>query len=89
MKTTQIKPGQRFTRLTVAARWGRRYGATRWLCMCSCGQWTLATKSQLLSGEAQSCGCARIEALEARLAKERQRRARVSALAAQSLLVQL
>ncbi len=50
--------GQRFGMLTVLEDSGLRTGGViRWRCQCDCGGETLATRRQLESGNATSCGC--------------------------------
>ena len=50
--------GRRFGRLTVVGDSGQRRGTNvYWSCRCDCGGERLATRQQLVSGTAQSCGC--------------------------------
>ena len=50
--------GQRFGLLTVTGDSGRRKGnSVLWRCRCDCGGERLATRQQLVSGNAASCGC--------------------------------
>jgi hypothetical protein len=51
-RTPDLTPGQRFGRLTVLRRDGRK-----WLCRCSCGNVTHLWKGRLTSGNTRSCGC--------------------------------
>lgn len=54
--------GQVFGRLTVLRRTDiQSKGKTRWLCLCQCGQKIVLTKSALVTGNTQSCGCLRRE----------------------------
>lgn len=62
--------GKRFGRLTVLKFWGRfiqpsgQFG-TSWLCKCDCGESTVVTHGNLVSGHTQSCGCLRCSTQEA------------------------
>ena len=50
--------GKRFGLLTVAEDSGLRTGGSiRWRCKCDCGGERLATRRELVSGNAASCGC--------------------------------
>ena len=51
--------GRRFGLLTVTEDSGLRTngGSIRWRCICDCGGEALATRRQLISGGAASCGC--------------------------------
>ena len=61
---------QRFGRLTVLAIAGKHpHGDLLWLCKCDCDVSTLTTTGSLRSGNAQSCGCARIEKTRINLLK--------------------
>lgn len=53
-----IEIGSKFNNLTVIeANHRNKYGRPAYLCKCTCGNETLATKSQLTSGMKKSCGC--------------------------------
>jgi hypothetical protein len=45
--------GVRYTRLTVVAY----LGASKWQCICDCGQNTVTKTGRLNSGHTKSCGC--------------------------------
>lgn len=50
--------GKVFGRLTVIEKAAtNKYGHIRWRCMCSCGNETVTTSSNLLHGLTKSCGC--------------------------------
>lgn len=51
--------GQIFNRLTAVKeiRTENKYKQIAYLCLCQCGKETIATKSSLLTGRHQSCGC--------------------------------
>jgi 5-methylcytosine-specific restriction endonuclease McrA len=50
--------GRLFTRLTVTALSHRdKWGATHWVCKCSCGNIRVINGTSLLNGHAKSCGC--------------------------------
>ncbi len=50
--------GRRFGQLTVVGdSGGRRRGCILWECRCDCGGEASFTRSELLSGNAQNCGC--------------------------------
>ncbi len=56
----KITPGQKFGELTAKQESVERLrGEIAWICECSCGNKTLATKGQLLRGAKKSCGCLR------------------------------
>lgn len=55
--------GQRFGRLTVMKRGENRGKATRWECLCDCGNKTLTEPFALKSGATVSCGCYQKEAV--------------------------
>ena len=50
-----IFPGQKFSYLTVTARWS----GGRWVCRCVCGGETIAKVADLKHGKVRSCGCVR------------------------------
>jgi hypothetical protein len=50
--------GYRFERLLVQRQDGRtRDGRVKWLCACSCGNFTSVSSNVLLRGHTRSCGC--------------------------------
>ncbi len=58
--------GKRFTRLTVISRAeGNKYGHTRWLCKCDCGNEVIALAMDLKRGGRPSCGCLKSEKISA------------------------
>lgn len=78
VNTTLISPGDKIGRLTALAKFRER-GYVKWACICSCGNITSSTASNLVAflkseGKrgSRSCGCARLDALEIR---NRQRKA--------------
>ncbi len=57
--------GRTFGRLTVVQRGENdRFGKTRWLCRCECGNEKVINSRTLMSGDTQSCGCLRAEMLK-------------------------
>lgn len=54
--------GRRFGSLTVTGYDGYRGGRHFWSCRCDCGQETVVSQSNLLSGHTKSCGCLQREA---------------------------
>jgi len=59
--------GQHFGRLEVLERAGS-YGTSHatWRCRCACGNEVVAIAGNLRSGQTKSCGCAVVEANQAR-----------------------
>lgn len=53
--------GRRFGRLVVSHVGGPRNGKTELVCVCDCGESTLATVAHLVQGRRVSCGCAKRE----------------------------
>lgn len=49
--------GRRFGKLTVLERVGFKSHNTQWLCVCDCGNTTVAGRGNLLNGHTKSCGC--------------------------------
>lgn len=50
--------GEKFGRLTVIRRVeSNRKGNTQWLCLCDCGNETVAVGYTLKNGNKKSCGC--------------------------------
>ena len=55
-----IEPGQRFGELEVMGEAPEKlWNEAAYICRCSCGETTVATKSQLQTGRKKSCGCLR------------------------------
>lgn len=48
-------------RVPPEALYGRKRWEPRWMCICVCGQQTIATSKRLLRGLKKSCGCLRRE----------------------------
>lgn len=53
--------GQQFSRLTVIGPAEKKGKKSRWLCLCSCGETSIAMTYDLLRGKHRSCGCLRRE----------------------------
>ena len=53
--------GQKFERLTVIKRYGRRHSHVLWLCVCDCGNEIVVDSNSLRTGNTRSCGCIRKE----------------------------
>lgn len=53
----QILTGRRFNRLVVYSIYGKQGKHYTWLCKCDCGQFVVATSSNLTRGHTNSCGC--------------------------------
>lgn len=50
--------GQKFGRLTVIERAENdKYGKTKWLCQCDCGNYVIVLGCSLVNGSTKSCGC--------------------------------
>lgn len=57
--------GKSYGMLTVLEQHGSdTRGQAMWKCLCSCGNTTLSTTGRLQSGNTQSCGCAKRDALD-------------------------
>ena len=57
--------GQRFGKLIVLERAENdKFGKTRWLCQCDCGNQKIINGSSLLRGLTVSCGCNKLEKLK-------------------------
>lgn len=69
--------GAQFGRLTVIEHAGWYVtpsgvqNESKWKCLCSCGNETLVSRSNLRRGSVQSCGCLRTELAKARYRKPR------------------
>lgn len=60
LRGQQISPGQRFGELEVIGTSPEKVrNEAAYICRCSCGETTVATKSQLQTGRKKSCGCLR------------------------------
>jgi hypothetical protein len=54
--------GQKFGRLTVLRQGEtRKNGGSDWVCLCDCGETTVAVGSRIRLGKTKSCGCLGIE----------------------------
>ena len=58
---TGSHPAMKFDQLTVLRHEKYMKGTHYWRCRCSCGNETVVTQSQLLSGRVHSCGCFAVE----------------------------
>lgn len=56
--------GNTFGKLTVIKFGGRKNGKRFWHCRCKCGSYTESLHGNLISGNANSCGCSRGESLK-------------------------
>lgn len=55
-----VEPGKRFGELEIIeASPEKLWNESAYICRCSCGETTVAAKSQLLTGRKKSCGCLR------------------------------
>lgn len=69
--------GRRFGRLTVIARVpGQRSGSVCWMTKCDCGNTREVLRTNLVSGQTNSCGCLNKEALAKRRHKHGQSQTR-------------
>ncbi|MHB1439011.1 MAG: hypothetical protein ACYCXU_07575 [Thermoleophilia bacterium] len=57
--------GARIGRLTVKAMAESMKGATRWVCLCDCGNETVVTTGNLQKAHTTSCGCLKREIISA------------------------
>lgn len=58
MANLQDLTGKVFNRLTVKCFLSNnKHRCRQWLCLCSCGNFTVTTSHSLTSGNTQSCGC--------------------------------
>ena len=62
--------GERFGRLTVLQRAGWWHGRTYWKLRCDCGNEIVTSRSCLVKGTTNSCGCIRSERGRARAKDE-------------------
>lgn len=56
-----LLPGDRFSKLVVIERGGKRGHNWTWVCACDCGRTTSALASNLRAGNTKSCGCLKFE----------------------------
>ena len=66
--TSDIKPGQKYNRLTVIERANKTKKSPSdrniyWVCQCDCGNLTVTAAKYLRSGHTQSCGCLKGDAI--------------------------
>lgn len=60
MMSNKVEIGMTFGELTVLRQHSEKLHKERaWVCLCSCGEETLATNGQLVRGVKKSCGCLR------------------------------
>ena len=58
----KIKPGDKFSKLTVVSLLGvNKHKKRVWKCKCECGNYSEVISSHLLSGHSTSCGCTRLQ----------------------------
>jgi hypothetical protein len=63
---------QKFNRLLVIKREENdRFGKTRWLCRCDCGNEKIINGNSLVSGSSKSCGCLNTEKIQLRNIKNK------------------
>lgn len=63
--------GQQFERLIVVEKHKRNSsGVMRWVCVCTCGNYKIVTRSNLLKGHVRSCGCLHRELSSERLTNQ-------------------
>lgn len=73
MALTINRVGHIYGYLTVLEAIGRnKHRKMMWLCLCRCGNKTIADGNRLVSGETKSCGCLRSEAIKIRFSKDRE-----------------
>ena len=54
----KLKPGMQFGRLTLVEKIDRKRNTQNlWRCRCTCGKEVIRGQTQLIMGEAESCGC--------------------------------
>lgn len=56
--------GNKYGKLTVIERAGKRNNLATWLCKCDCGNTIIVPGAYLRSGNTKSCGCAKYIGLE-------------------------
>jgi hypothetical protein len=55
--SADVRPGERFGRLTVTGLGAKKNGTFLWQCTCECGGQKEIAAFSLLSGRTRSCGC--------------------------------
>lgn len=58
--------GQRFGKLTVIEKNGKKGKDSAWLCICKCGNKCVVSTTNLKNGHSSSCGCLRKENIRQR-----------------------
>ncbi len=67
----EVKPGQQIGRWTVLNKYQvTPRGEKKWLCRCECGTERYVLERSLKHGGSLSCGCLRVEALNAKIAHD-------------------
>lgn len=64
--SSDAKSGDKFGRLILKEKFSTTQYGNRWLCLCDCGNETIATYAKIKNGTVKSCGC-----LAKELAKKR------------------
>jgi len=70
-KKANIQSGDKYSRLTIIKEIEKKQYNRQFLCKCDCGNETTVSSSQLLKGDAKSCGCLRREVTAQRNRKEK------------------
>lgn len=56
-RIADIKPGDKYNRLTAIKEIGYKNKRDMWLFQCDCGRTTIADRYQAITGRKKSCGC--------------------------------
>lgn len=69
MKPLDIRPGEKYGRLTAIRRVANRRGRQQWLYRCDCGNEKQIVSATVRNGSVKSCGCFHLERVAALGAK--------------------